>query len=116
MPVRRGGEGDLDYCIVDRAHFERRLPRIDDPIPDHGIDLDRHVVLGDRLLLLNSCSINAQIHRLLPFDQRDYPVEAGATGSLVAPEPEDDGALVLIGNAQARQYDRQQYEDRQDRG
>jgi hypothetical protein len=26
--------------IVNRAHLERRVPRIDDPIPDHGIDLE----------------------------------------------------------------------------
>jgi hypothetical protein len=42
--------------------------RIDDPVPHDRVHLDRHIVLGDGLLLLDRGGVGAQVHGRLPLD------------------------------------------------
>jgi len=63
-------ERDLDDGEIDVFHLDHRELGIDDAIPDHRVHLDRTLSFGDRLLLLNGGRVDAQVDRLLPFDQR----------------------------------------------
>ncbi len=107
-------ERDLDHGMVDALHVDDRAARVDDAIPHHCVDLDRDVVLGDRLLLLDRRGVDTQVDGRLPLDHRDDPVEAGAARVLIASEAEDDGALVLVGDTQTRQSDQHQGCDDED--
>ena len=96
-------EGYLDHRIVNEFHLERCVLRIDDAIPHDRIDLDRHVVLGNRLLLFDCRRQGTHVDGRLPFDQRDDPIKPRPPAGLISAEAENDGALVLVGDAQAGQ-------------
>ena len=99
---------DLDHGVVDVLHLELCLLWVDNPVPHDRIDLDRDVVLGDGFLFLDRGHVDAQVDRVLPLEERNNPVEAGPAGRVITAEPEDDGARVLIGDAQTCDRDRDQ--------
>ena len=76
-----------------------------------SVHLDRHVVLGDRFLLLDRRRIDAQVDAALPLDQRNDPVKARPLGAMIAAEPEHDAAHILIGDADAGQSENDQHND-----
>ena len=100
-PVAKCRQRDLNNCGVDILDFQYRRHGIDDPVPHHGVHLDRDVVLGDGFLLLDRSRINAQINSALPFEHRNDPIKTRPFGRLIAPEPKHNTAHILIGNAQA---------------
>ena len=92
-------DGHLDHGVGHLAHFHDRARRVDDPVPNYGIDLDGNVVAGDALLLLHIGGDGSKVEADLPFDDRPNQVEAGTGGAVEFPQPKDDGALVLISDA-----------------
>ena len=97
----QGGEGDLLDGIGDAAYLHDRALWIDDAIPDHRIDLDRHVVAGDAFLLFDVSRDRAQIELGLPFDKEPNEIEARSSRSIEFSEAENDRALVLVGYTDA---------------
>ena len=105
------GQGHLNHGGVDALDFQDRRHGIDDAVPDDRIHLDRHVVLGDRFLLLDRRRIDAQVDAALPLDQRNDPIKARPLGGVIAAEPEHDAAHILIGDADACQSENDQHND-----
>ena len=102
----QGRQRHLDDRVVDAGHLNDGTARIDDALPNDSVNLDRDVVARDRFLRFHGGGFGAQIQRHLPFDQWQKKVDTGTGRAVVLAEPEDDGALILIGNSQTR--DRQQ--------
>ena len=71
--------------VGDRPHLHDGALGIDDAIPDHRLDLDRHVVAGDPLLLLDIGRDGAQIEHGLPLDERRARLDAGPRVRLYLP-------------------------------
>ena len=111
----QSGERDLNDRRVDILDFQDRSLGIDDAIPDDCVDLDRHIVFGDRFLLLDRRSVDAQIDATLPLDQRNDPIEARTPGALIAAEPENDATHILVGDADACQSENNQHNDDEQR-
>jgi len=79
--------------------LDHRLLRIDHPIVDDGVDLDRDVVLGDHILRRHVEHAGAQVHAHHLLDEGYDDDEAGP---LHLPEPaqqEHHAALVLAQDA-----------------
>jgi hypothetical protein len=87
--------------VGDAPHLDERAGGIDDAAPDHRVDLDGDVVPGDRLLLLDRVGRGAQVDPGLGLDEGDEPEQARPGRAVETPEPENDAALVLLGDAQA---------------
>ena len=51
--VAQRGQRHLDHGVVDVGDLDHGEVGLDDAVPDDGVDLHRHVVRGDRLLLLD---------------------------------------------------------------
>ena len=98
--------------VGDAAHLDDRALRIDDAVPDHRVDLDRHIVAGDALLLLDGGGDGAQVELGLPLDEEPDEIEAGPGGAVEFAQAKDDGALVLLGDTDALEgYDEHQQND-----
>src|SRR5262249_41620253 len=91
--------------IADIAHLDDGTLRIENAVPNDGIDLDRHVVPRDALLLLDVRRHGAQVHLLLPFDEQPDQVEPGPRDAIELAEAKDDATLILIRDAETLDND-----------
>jgi hypothetical protein len=96
--IAQRGYGNLDDGIADIDHFDDGAFGIDRLAPNHGVDLDRHIVARDRLLLLNGGRHRAHIDRYLPLDERDQQIKTRSRGSRIFAEPEDHRPFILMGD------------------
>lgn len=88
------------------------LGGVADVIPQHGVDADRHAVARDGLLLLRGDGARADVDGERALDaERDDPVKPRAAQARVAPEPEDDAALVFLRDAKAGEEDEKRDDD-----
>src|SRR5262249_21882993 len=85
----------LNDGVVDAGHFDHRPARIDDALPDDGLNLDRNVVARDGLLRLDRGGLGTQVLRYLPLDHRQQEVNAGSDRAIVPAQPKYHRALVL---------------------
>ncbi len=101
MMLRRPVSGDLvdgHAVVLDREHG---LARIDHAKPKHGVDLHRHAVARDRLLLLDGNGDRARVDLALPLDERNQVVKPRPANAGKPAEAEDHTALVLLRDANA---------------
>jgi hypothetical protein len=91
----------LHHGVRNLLDLNDRPFRIDDPVPDHGIHLDRHVVARDSFLLLDIGRDRPQVELGLPFHEWPDEIEAGTGAAVEAAEPEHDASFILIGDPNA---------------
>jgi hypothetical protein len=113
--IAQQGERHLRHSFVHVLHLDHRPAGIDDAIPNHRIDLDGHVVPGDRLLLLDIGRHDAQVDRQLAFDKRDEKVQSRPACADKAAKSENNRALILVGDAKTgRQQNKKDDKSRND--
>ena len=101
------GNRHLRHRISYIGDLDQRTRRVDDAAPDDGVDLDRHIVPGDGLLLLDRGRRGANVDSALPFDQWRQKIKPRSRSAHIASEKKHDGALILIGDAYAEKQQQQ---------
>ena len=105
---------DLDNRITDIDNLDDGPFGIDRPAPDHRVDLDRHIVLGNRLLLLDRGRHRAHIDRPLPLDERDQQIKTRPRCAGIFAELEDHRPFILIGDPHAGR-EKEEHKDRKEK-
>ena len=84
------------------GHGDHRFRRINDLVPERGVDADGDAIAGDRFLRLDGHRLDADVDERLRLDaEGDEQIQTRAARADVAPEPEHHAALVFLGDADA---------------
>ncbi len=115
--VAQRRQGELLYGAAKIFYRQHRLLRIVHFVPENRVYLNGNAVAGDRFLLLDGFSHDAEVDPEFVLDaQRNEPEKAGSPKVCEAAQPEDYGALVFPGYPQSRNHDQagQDNSDRKD--